>query len=290
LPRSLIVYFSQGGTTARIGESIAAGLKCQGYQVDAVNLAQADGPSLEGYDCLGIGAPAYYFRPPFPVVEYIRGLNLPPGLPAFVFVLHGTYCGDAGNILRRRLARKGAREVGYFSSLGADYYLGYLRQGYLFSPERPSKEDLERAEQFGRDLPAHIASPSLQKAKPDEKPGWIYRLERAFTCRWLVHWVHSGFFVVDKEKCSKCGLCADSCPTRNILHSTDTFPEWGRHCIFCVMCEMNCPENAITSTTDWSIFQPFLRYNVHRASRDSSLVYWRVKHTNGQTERLPLED
>ena len=34
MPKCLIVYFSQTGTTARVAESIAAGVRGAGYEVD----------------------------------------------------------------------------------------------------------------------------------------------------------------------------------------------------------------------------------------------------------------
>ena len=34
MAKSLIVYFSQGGTTTKVAESIATGLRSEGYEVD----------------------------------------------------------------------------------------------------------------------------------------------------------------------------------------------------------------------------------------------------------------
>ena len=50
MAKSLIVYFSQGGTTARAAQSIAAGLRTAGYQVDLCHLKDEQPPSLDGYD------------------------------------------------------------------------------------------------------------------------------------------------------------------------------------------------------------------------------------------------
>ncbi len=108
MSKSLIVYFSQGGTTARVAEYIAIGLRVAGYQVDLCNMKDEQPPDLSGYDLLGIGSPAYYYRPPFNVMDYVNSLPDFGGLPAFVFVVHGTYRGDTGNTIRHVLARKGA--------------------------------------------------------------------------------------------------------------------------------------------------------------------------------------
>jgi adenylylsulfate reductase subunit B len=51
-----------------------------------------------------------------------------------------------------------------------------------------------------------------------------------------------------KEKCSGCGICADSCPNDVIRMDENTdkaavkYPE---DCIGCFGCELNCPSEAI---------------------------------------------
>ncbi|UCG83996.1 MAG: flavodoxin family protein, partial [Dehalococcoidia bacterium] len=138
MPRCLIVYFSQSGTTARVAESIAAGLHSSDYEVDLFNINGSPPPDFGGYDLLGIGSPVYYYRPPFNVSDYLRSMPVIRGLPVFVFMMYGTYRFDTGNRIRRALAGKGAREVGYFHAHGADLYPGYLKEGYLFSPGHPT--------------------------------------------------------------------------------------------------------------------------------------------------------
>ena len=132
MTKSLIVFFSLTGTTARVAGAIAGGLRSGGQRVDLCNIKDSQPPDPAGYDPLGIGVPAYYYRPPFNVTEYLNALPELHGIRAFVFVLHGTHQGDTGNHVREALARKGAQEIGYFTSFGKDLYLGYLKKGYLF--------------------------------------------------------------------------------------------------------------------------------------------------------------
>ena len=74
MSKSLIVYFSLGGTTAQVAQSVAAGLRAAGREVDLCNLRDQQPPPLDGYDALGIGTPTYYFQPPFNVMDYIDRL------------------------------------------------------------------------------------------------------------------------------------------------------------------------------------------------------------------------
>jgi len=288
MSRSLIVYFSQGGTTARVTESIATGLCATGYQVDLCNMKDERPPDLGGYDLLGIGLPVYYYRPPFTVMDYVNSLPDLDGFPAFVFVLHGTYRGDAGSAIRHALARKGAQEVGYFHCRGADYFLGYLNEGYLFSPDHPTVEELAQSEAFGRQVAAHLAGKQYARPEDDRPPSMVYRLERFLTNRWLIKQMYSRLFRVDADKCTACGLCTKLCPTGNITENKGGRPVWGRDCLLCLTCEIKCPQDAITSPVSWLLFRPFMIYNVRHASRDPSLDHVRVIHSRGRTQLIEV--
>lgn len=286
MPKSLIVFFSQGGTTTRIAESVAGGLRAANHEVHLHNLKDGQPPDPRNYDILGIGSPTYYFRPPFNVIEYLNNLPGLAGKPFFVFVLHGTYCGDAGNIIRQAMERKGARETGYFRCLGADFFLGYLKRGYLFSPRHPQAGEIARAELFGREVAAYHAGKPYVKPEYDASPSIIYRLERFLVNRFMIKQMYSRLIWVNAKKCSACGLCMKLCPTGNISADKQGHPIWGRNCLLCFTCEMKCPLNAINSPITWRLFWPFMVYNTHHASRDPSLDHVRVVHRGGRTKVL----
>jgi ferredoxin len=256
------------------------------YDVDQCDLANSQPPDPGTYDLLGIGSPTYYFRLPFNVADYVLGLPDLAGHPAFAFVLQGTYRGDAGNHLRQALARKGAHEVGYFTCYGADYFVGYLREGVLFSAGHPTEGELAQAQIFGREVAARVAGQPYIPPEDDPSPRAVYRLERFSINRWLVENLYSRLFRVDKGSCTACGLCAQECPTGNITPDAEGRPVFGRNCLACLYCEMNCPEEAITSPAAWPLFVPFYKYNVGRASRDPLLDHVRVQHSRGRTQQV----
>jgi flavodoxin/ferredoxin len=287
MSKGLIVYFSQGGTTTLVAESIAAGLRSAEYEVDLCNLAERQPPGLDGYGLLGVGAPTYYYRLPFSVMDYLEDLPDLAGLPAFAFVLHGTFRGDAGNALRHGLAQKGAREVGYFHCHGAGQFVPYLNLGYQFSPDHPTTEDLTQAEEFGRWVAARVAGETYVKPGDDPPPAAIYRFERFVTNRWLAERLYSRTFRVDKAKCTACGTCIQGCPTENLAEDEEGRPVWSRNCLLCLYCELNCPEEAISSPiSTWPVFTPFVKYNLYAGSRDPSLEHARVTFSQGEIQRL----
>ncbi|HTG00144.1 MAG TPA: flavodoxin domain-containing protein, partial [Nitrospirota bacterium] len=213
MTKCLVVFFSQGGTTRRIAESIAKGIRSGDIDVNLFNIKDGQLPDLKKYDVLGIGSPTYYFRPPFIVSDCLDNLPDLSGKKVFTFILHGTYPGDAGNRVRRALKNKGGSEIGYSRYYGADYFLGYVKQGYLFSPDQPKPEKIGEAEQFGRELAARVAGKPYTQQDYDPAPAVIYRLQRVLLSRFLIRHQYSRLFGADKKACSACGLCMKLCPT-----------------------------------------------------------------------------
>ena len=282
MSRCLIVYFSQGGTTALVAEHIASGLRGSEYEVDLYNIGEGAPAALDGYDLLGVGMPVYYYRPPFNIADYLESLPPLEGLPFFAFVLHGTYRFDAGTAVRRSLAGKGGREVGYFHSYGVERWVGYLNEGYLFSPNHPGDGELSRAVAFGREVAAHAAGRQYDRPPDDAPPSLVYRAERFLTNRWLAEHLYSRLFRVDAAKCNSCGVCFDRCPNGNISRDRNGRPVWGRNCLMCMMCEVDCPQRAITSPASWAVFRPIMKFNASRASGDPVIDHARIDRKTWQ--------
>lgn len=286
MSKILIVYFSQGGTTAKVAEAIASGLFSRNHQVDLYNMNDGKPPGLDGYASFGIGLPAYIYRPPFKVMEYIQTLPKLNGLPVFVFLLYGTLPGDAGNIVRDNLVRKGGKDIGYFKAKGADYYLGYLKKGYLFSPDNPTAIEIAAAREFGANVSDRIAGTEHNAQRYDDQPTFVFRLERFLTNKWFVKFTLSLLFFVKSKKCNSCGLCMKICPAGNIKENKKGQPVWGRNCLLCFYCDMKCPTEAILSPARWPLFSLFHTYNIWKVRRDSSIKYAMVVHEKGRTRQL----
>ena len=54
-------------------------------------------------------------------------------------------------------------------------------------------------------------------------------------------------FHVEKDKCVKCGICANVCPVGDIKGGHGEYPEWLYHkdCLTCFTCYHHCPHHAI---------------------------------------------
>lgn len=286
MPKCLIVYFSQAGSTAKVAEAIARGLRGQSYDVDLHNLKDGPPPPATGYELLGIGSPVYYYRQPFNVMDHAGSLPNLEGVPVFTFNTHGTYRFDAAEKLTSTLTTKVARLVGHFACQGTGTFLPYARLGYVFSPDHPTVTDLGKAEAFGREVAAQSRDKSFYVQDREQPAPPIYRLERNLSNRWLAKHLYSRFFSLNRRLCNKCGLCVKVCPIASLKKGKRGLPVWQRDCLLCFTCEARCPRDAIRSPLTWPVFGPFLAYNVRKASRDDSLGFVKVRHKRGRTERL----
>ena len=284
MPDALIATFSQTGTTTQVAERIATGLRAAGWQVDLHDITPGAVPDLNGYDLLGIGTPTYFFRPPFVVQDFVHALPKLEGKPSFVFVLCGVHQGACGNQIRARLRAKGAKDVGYFCCFGADYWMGYVKRGILFSPDSPTEGELAAAEAFGGTIAKRCDSTASGIDPYDGPTPFMYAIERTSVIRPFARLLYSKLFRAD-DNCNGCGVCIKKCPVGNITATVDGKPRWHSNCILCVTCELACPKEAIYSPFDCALFAPFMSYNIQKGIKMGH-PYARVEHTRGKTHRV----
>jgi flavodoxin/ferredoxin len=284
---AIVAYWSVSGTTRRVAECIAEGIRAEGAECVLYDLRAGPPDHPSGYDLVGVGSPVHYYRLPAPTREALAALGSLEGRSAFGFTLNSTYRGAGLNELRTGLARAGATEVGTFACHGRGRFVGYLRLGYEYSTGHPTDADLDAARRFGADVVrahrgrAQGAYPPASRPR-DPHTHVVYALERAVTAPWLARSVYSRFFRADRRRCTKCGICRKVCPTGNVSWERGEWPRWGRNCIICGECALSCPEDAVRCPYDWPVFAPFMRYNVRRAGRDPGLDVARVEIRKGK--------
>jgi flavodoxin/ferredoxin len=283
IKKVLIATFSQSGSTLQIAEEISKGLQSLGCEVYYYTINGKELPETNDYDIIGIGTPAYIFRPPFIVSDFVNSLPDLRGKSFFVFTLHGTLPGDTGNYIRRKLRKKHARDVGYFLCHGPDYFIGYLKRGYLFSPDAPSSFEMRAAQRFGKVVVRRFESSIDETEKYDPPVNPIYAIERFTTNRQNSKFLYKLFKV--NERCNGCGICINVCPAHNIAADYNHRPVWHNRCLLCANCELKCPLDAIKSPFDLFILSPFMNYNI-RMARLKKIPFARVRHAEGKTVRV----
>jgi len=277
----LIATFSQNGSTKKIADQIAQGLGSSNCEVTLLSITENKCPDLKEYDIIGIGTPTYFFRPPFIIMDFVKNLYGLETKSFFVFILHGTDQGDCGNWIRREFNKKGSRDIGYFTSFGADFWIGYIKRGTMFSNSSPTVLELSSAESFGKTLATRFNDKSLPIEKFDPPTPFVYGLERFLVSRPYVKIMYSKTFRVNKN-CDNCGICIKKCPVENISEKNNRKLKWQSKCLLCGTCELSCPKDAIHSALDWVIFAPFMHYNISH-SKNKKIPFVNVSHRKGKT-------
>ncbi len=153
--KTLIVYNSiHHGNTEKITKAMAKALEAKLLKPSEVN---AD--TLAAYDLIGFGSGIYYFK-------HHKGLlNLVARLPelrdkrAFIFSTSGMskawHFSDFHKPLKQKLLAKGFDIIGEFDCRGWDT-VGVFKLIGGISKSRPNQKDLERAENFAKELKESI--------------------------------------------------------------------------------------------------------------------------------------
>jgi flavodoxin/NAD-dependent dihydropyrimidine dehydrogenase PreA subunit len=277
----LIASFSQTGSTKKIADLIGKGLNSAKSEITHFAISGNEMPDVEAYDMIGIGSPTYIYRPPFVVMDFVNNLEGIKNKATFVFVSYGTHLGDCGNWIRRKLESKGSKDLGYFTSFGRDYWMGYVKRGVMFSPDSPTEEELSSAEKFGNLLTDRYSESKPDVEAYDPPTPAMYGLERMLVARPLAKLMYSKTFRADKN-CDGCGICIEKCPVNSLTAKENGHPKWHSSCLLCATCELSCPKDAIHSAFDWAIFAPFMNYNIKK-SKKNQIPHASVTHKAGET-------
>lgn len=281
MKKVLIATFSQTGSTKKIADQLAKGLNASEFEVTHFKISKNHSPDPDEYDIIGIGTPVYFFRPPFIVQDFIRKIKNLKNKSSFVFITYGTHLGNCGNWIRRKLKKKGSTDLGYFKSFGADYWLGYIKRGVMFSPDSPTEKEFSSATEFGKNIAERYANKNPDVEPFDPTTPFIYQFERMLVARPSVKYMYSKTFKADSN-CDLCGICIAKCPVHNITETKNGKLKWGSECLLCGTCELSCPKDAITSILDSMIFAPTMIQNI-KLSKKKQIPWAKVEHSGGET-------
>ena len=244
-----LLYFSGTGLTAELARRIAAEFERLGSAVELRRFtAGMQEPDFERYDLLGFGVPAYSLYAPRIFLRYLRTLNGPEGMPYILFTTAHSMPGIAAAAMDRILLKKGFRRAAPVIEGGGINNIRAWRPKL----DKPREQDVFRVPS---DLPELIGS-AAKAAKTAAEDRDIQPLSagpamllfsRLFTYRWQMAAVEGLRKKIDRERCSKCGLCWEKiCPSGAIIRGTHGFPDIiHRKCAGCSGCVNLCPADAV---------------------------------------------
>ena len=243
-----------------MAETIQEALAAQAGSCALVRLEDADPLLVERYDLIGLGAPAFYFREPYNVQKFLEELPDHCGKPKpfFFFVTHG---GTPGAIFQRisaLAARQGFVTLDFYQCLGYDTYPPFVSRVPPSGDGHPDRQDLKNAEAFAESV-LNKARKFVEEHQNESCKISDNLLNRAvagmFSHQALLRHMRTGLLPrknLVKDLCTKCGLCAEQCPS-NVI-SLNPYPAFKEEdCIACYQCERICPEKAYNN--NWVPFK-----------------------------------
>ena len=207
--------------------------------------------------------PIYAWAPPYMVLRFIRKVKFLHGEDArhFMVCTCGDDIGRADDRWREAIGRRQWTPLGAFSVQMPNTYVAM--KGFDTDPA-----DLAAAKLAA--MPARVAAiaDAIRRnySRSDVVRGSWAWLKTNVAYPWFrAVKMNPARFTVDAARCTRCGLCARSCPMMNITLATPSSapaagvwgggfpaavtktPQWGPACTLCLRCYHSCPVHAI----DW---------------------------------------
>jgi ferredoxin len=240
-----LVYFSPSGTTKKIVEAIAQGLKHGSAEPVDITKPESRKRQLQASDneLLIIGVPVYFGRVQTDAIEWLKTVR-GNHTPVICVVVYGNReYDDALLELKDTMAKNG------FVPIACAAYIGEHSFSNAKTPiaaGRPDADDLKHAKSFGKKIGEKIVSlPSIRHVADIPVPGNCPYLDMADSRKRL-----SSVDLMDVEdNCLQCGHCADLCPVGAIDPENSASIDISK-CILCHACIKGCPADARKTKSD----------------------------------------
>jgi ferredoxin/flavodoxin len=268
--KSIAIYYSMSGNTRKIAQAIRQGMGQVADQCHIVAIQGANGVPgmrpghLAEYDLIGIGSPVWRgtitpnilnFINTMPSRElqfvynncYGRKFSPEEKQHCFFFLSHGKWPGAAVADFWKALETRGLTVIGWNDWYG-DSVMSYAQKPWQ-TYGHPDDIDLKEAESFGRQMVVRSRKIAGGETNliPELPTGEAYLAlyGRSYDPNKYVAWIkhHYGLVTINKEKCTRCGLCELHCPMGAIDLEAESpvLPT----CMWCTTCDMVCPADAI---------------------------------------------
>lgn len=235
-----IIYFSPTGTTKKIINSIIKGMGIvSNEKIDLTlpKVREAGVPLIDG-DIVLIGVPVYATGIPNILKSFLTSLKV-SNKPVVLIAVYGNMSeGTTLNELYSITNNSGFNVIGAGSFIGEHSFSTEERP---IAKGRPDNEDLNKANEFGRNIMKKIQNintlSDISLEIPQGKVPLIAKILPKNSAK-----IFAKTPSVDMSKCSHCGICVNLCPMGIIDKDTLAINE--NQCLHCFCCVKRCPKKA----------------------------------------------
>lgn len=244
----MIFYFSATGNTKWAAKKVAD--RTNDKLISIAEVIDSDCHfELSPDENIGFCFPVHAWRPPIIVERFAKKLSfsrrLSPGQFSFLLLTAGNDIGETVDIFQRAISHTGIQLSASYSLLMPDTYVGFSFMHVDSDEKRLGK--LNQSVVQLRDIQERIANkiPGSKYLLLSRAPKTDSRLLGKIFIKCLP--LIEKAFRVEDEKCIKCGICVDVCPTKALEGGVGRTPRWKREgkCLSCFSCYHHCPKHAI---------------------------------------------
>lgn len=199
---------------------------------------------LKDDERIGLCFPVHGWRPPKIVRRFIELMPIPASTHyLYAVCTAGDNIGETIDILCHDIGKRGLSLNAAFSLILPESYVGlpFFNVDTLEKEKEKKMKAEEKLNQYLNDI-------IQRKSSFDLVIGQWPRINSRFLGGVFTKWLITDKpFYVESNKCVKCGICADVCPTQNIIGGLGKEPIWKHDgsCLACFACYHHCPHHAI---------------------------------------------
>lgn len=261
--KAIIVYSSPAGSTRHVARLMDETLRELEFEVLMQDLGSGADHLLilselkkaNNDTLLFVGSPVYVNHAVPPVMAFLSSLPEHTGVPAVPFVTWGgATSGVALHEMGKTLLVKGFRLAGAAKVMALHSMMWRFENP--LGEGRPDASDDRLIRELVIETAGRIPTAEEKQIPLSDLaylPGPVFDELEKTTLEMMK--AHMPERTVDKERCTRCFICANVCPTGALVLSP--YPEIDDRCIFCFNCVRECPEDAIVC--DLSMFEERIR-------------------------------